>query len=123
MILPTNVNPAAEDFQARRSDMLGLLEEIDKLLEQVRDGGGEKAFERLRRQEKMPVRERVEGAEAFAGQVLERLANPFLVHRLADIALHHETKVGTRLLPTYREYKETRGGEPAPLAEILRPYL
>lgn len=70
-----------------------------------------------------PINGRVDGAEAFAGQVLERLANPFLDHRLADIALHHETKVGTRLLPTYREFKETRGSEPALLAEILTPYL
>lgn len=69
-----------------------------------------------------PVRGRAEGAEEFAGQVLERLANPFLDHRLADIALHHETKVGTRLLPTYREFIETQGREPELLAEILRPY-
>ena len=92
--------------------------------EAVGDAGVRGWLETLLYEELLPpVRGRVEGAEEFAGQVLERLANPFLDHRLADIALHHGTKVGTRLLPTYREFVETQAREPALLAEILRPYL
>ncbi|NKB72422.1 MAG: altronate dehydrogenase [Candidatus Latescibacteria bacterium] len=65
------------------------------------------------------VEERVEGARAFAEEGLERFANPFLDHRLADIALHHESKIETRLLPTYREYEERFGRRPPLLHALL----
>ncbi len=64
------------------------------------------------------IASRVDDAEAFAHQTLERFANPFLAHRLADIALHHETKLQVRLGPTYREYVEQRG-TPPPLLDAL----
>lgn len=70
-----------------------------------------------------PVEDRVEGGRAFAGAVLERFANPFLEHKLQDIALHHDTKVQTRLLPTYNEYLQTQGRQPPLLTEILQPHL
>ncbi len=57
--------------------------------------------------------------EAFARDVLERFRNPFLAHRLADIALHHEIKLKTRLLPTRREFEERFGRVPPRLEEIL----
>jgi tagaturonate reductase len=59
-------------------------------------------------------------AEQFARDVLERFANPFLDHRLADIALHHEVKLGTRLVPTYKEYRKRFGLTPRLLGEVLR---
>lgn len=62
---------------------------------------------------------RVESPEKFARQTLERFANPFLEHKLADIALYHETKVQIRLLPTLQEYREKFGKTPSRLAEIL----
>ena len=62
---------------------------------------------------------KVEGAEAFAEEGLERFQNPFLVHRLADIAWEHETKVKTRLIPTCQAYVEMFGREPTLLSEIL----
>lgn len=65
------------------------------------------------------VADRVDGAEEFAKQVLDRFANPFLEHKLADIALHHETKVEVRLLPTYHEYKTQRGYPPQLLHDLL----
>lgn len=65
------------------------------------------------------VADRVEGAAAFAEQVLERFANPYLDHKLSAIALHHETKVAVRLLPTYQEYQARFGHKPPLLAEIL----
>lgn len=72
----------------------------------------------------LPVLEgRIVDGDAFAETALERFANPFLQHRLADIALQHDAKVATRLLPTYREHVEKFGQSPALLAEILQPYL
>lgn len=65
------------------------------------------------------VADRVEAPAAFAEQVLERFANPYLEHKLSAIALHHETKVQVRLLPTYQEYQAHFGHKPPLLAEIL----
>jgi tagaturonate reductase len=71
-------------------------------------------------EEILPVLDgRVEQPEPFARQTLERFANPFLEHRLADIALHHDVKLRTRLLPTYHEFREQFRREPPRLAEIL----
>jgi tagaturonate reductase len=79
---------------------------------------------RLLFDEILPVVEgRVIDGESFATATLERFANPFQRHHLADIALHHETKVATRLLPTYHEHIELFGEPPPLLGEILRPYL
>jgi tagaturonate reductase len=75
---------------------------------------------RLVFEEIVPVLEgRTEGPEQFARQTLERLANPFLEHRLADIALAHEVKLQTRLVPTYNEFIEHFGRQPPLLAGIV----
>ncbi len=65
------------------------------------------------------VADRVDGAAEFAAQVLERFANPFLDHKLADIALHHKTKVQVRLLSTYHDYLAQRGTPPPLLHALL----
>ena len=71
-------------------------------------------------EEIVPVLEgRVADPRAFAEQTLERFANPFLHHRLADIALNHEAKLKTRLVPTFEDYKAKFGRPPARLAAIL----
>jgi len=57
--------------------------------------------------------------EAFARGLLDRFANPFLDHRLADIALHHDVKLGTRLVPTYEEYRRRFGRTPRLLGDVL----
>lgn len=62
---------------------------------------------------------RVIEPEAFARQTLERFANPFLEHKLSDIALYHEMKLRIRLLPTLAEYRQRFGKTPPLLAEIL----
>lgn len=62
---------------------------------------------------------RVDDVVAFARQTLERFRNPFVEHKLADIALHHETKIKVRLLPTMEEYMQRFGKTPARLAELL----
>ena len=65
----------------------------------------------------------VEDPQGFAADALERFANPFLNHRLSDIALRHEEKVRVRLTPTYESYLEKFGEPPKRLAAVLEPYL
>ncbi|MDB5297087.1 MAG: Mannitol-phosphate/altronate dehydrogenase [Phycisphaerales bacterium] len=62
---------------------------------------------------------RVDDPRGFAEQTLERFANPFLEHKLADIALNHAAKLKTRLVPTVEEYAAKFGRPPARLAAAL----
>jgi len=72
-------------------------------------------------EEIVPVLEgRTESPDRFARQTLERFANPYLDHRLADIALHHEVKLLARLLPTYHDFRARFGRPPRLLTEVLR---
>jgi tagaturonate reductase len=99
-------------------------DQFETVRQAVADVGVRAWLEKLLLEELLPpVEGRIEGGAEFAAQVLERFANPFLDHRLADIALHHETKIGTRLLPTYGEFKEAFGQEPPLLAALLQRYL
>ena len=52
-------------------------------------------------------------------RVFERFANPWIEHRLADIALAHEAKLAARLAPTLAEYQTRFGKSPPLLAELL----
>ncbi len=71
-------------------------------------------------EEIVPVLEgRAGDAQGFAERTFERFANPFLEHRLADIALHHDVKLRTRLLPSYTEYRDRFGRLPKLLGEIV----
>lgn len=77
-------------------------------------------LEELLFEEVVPVLEgRVEGPAEFAREVLDRFRNPFIDHKLADIALHHATKVQVRLVPTAEEYHAKFGREAARLQEVL----
>ncbi len=87
MILRSSINTKSEAFQRNRADMLAMLSEIEGLLREVEAGGGPKAFERLRAQGKMPVRERV-------GLVLDR-DSPFLeISPLAGYHSHYHIGAG-----------------------------
>jgi tagaturonate reductase len=66
------------------------------------------------------IAHRVEDAALFADQVFERFANPFLAHRLADIAKNHEAKVNVRLRPTVADYRRLYGQPPRRLSEVVR---
>ncbi len=55
---------------------------------------------------------RVEAPIEFAEQTLERFRNPFLDHKLSDIATYHEAKVTIRLVPTRDEYRAKFGRNP-----------
>ena len=61
--------------------------------------------------------------ELFAEQTLERFANPFLNHKLADIALYDETKRQIRLVPTLHEFTQKFGHAPPLLSEVLEKPL
>jgi tagaturonate reductase len=77
-------------------------------------------LERLLFEEVVPVLEgRVEGPAEFARQTLERFRNPFIEHKLADIAVNHAAKVAVRLLPTRDEYRARFGRTPPLLEEVL----
>jgi acetyl-CoA carboxylase carboxyltransferase component len=58
-VLPTAVDSRADAFRANREGMLGLLAEIDTLLQQASQGGGPRAIQRHLDQGKLLVRERV----------------------------------------------------------------
>ncbi len=62
---------------------------------------------------------RVPDVARFARQTLERFANPFLQHRLADIAKYHEDKVKVRLQSTAEEYERLFGKKPRRLIEAI----
>jgi tagaturonate reductase len=77
-------------------------------------------LERLLFDEVVPTLEgRVEGPREFARQTLERFRNPFVEHKLADIAAHHAAKVQVRLVPTRDEYRAKFGRTPPLLDEVL----
>ena len=68
--LTSNLDTRSEVFQKNRTDMLEMVAETDGLLEEVAQGGGEEAMQRLRKRGKLPIRQRV-------GLVLDR-DSPFL---------------------------------------------
>ena len=77
-------------------------------------------LEELLFEEIVPVLQgRVDAPAEFARQTLERFGNPFLDHRLADIALHHEVKLQTRLVPTLAEFRQRFDRAPRRLCEVL----
>jgi tagaturonate reductase len=77
-------------------------------------------LDRLLFEEIVPTLEgRVEAPEAFARQILERFRNPFLDHRISDIAVYHEAKVSIRLVPTRDEFRTRFGCTPPHLEEAI----
>jgi tagaturonate reductase len=77
-------------------------------------------LERLLFEEIIPVLEgRVQAPEAFARQTFERFRNPFLEHKLKDIATYHQEKVRIRLLPTRDEFVAKFGRSPALLEQAI----
>jgi tagaturonate reductase len=78
-------------------------------------------LERLLFEEIVPTLEgRVEDPAAFARQTLDRFRNPFVEHKLTDIAVHHAAKVQVRLVPTRDEHRAKFGRTPLLLEEVLR---
>jgi 3-methylcrotonyl-CoA carboxylase beta subunit len=57
-VLPNLVSPAAPDFQERAEAMNGLIANLETTLASNRQGGGEKALDRMRSKGKLTPRER-----------------------------------------------------------------
>jgi len=75
---------------------------------------------RLLDEEVVPtIDDRVPAAGAFVASTLERFGNPYLEHQLASIALNHEAKVRTRLVPTRDEFVARFGRRPPLLDQLL----
>lgn len=86
----------------------------------VKDPENRAWLEQLLFTEIVPVLEgRCDDPAGFSRAVLDRFANPFLQHKLADIALHHASKVQVRLLPTLAEYELKFGKKPPLLSALL----
>jgi tagaturonate reductase len=93
---------------------------IRTVLEAMHDPEVSAWLERLLFEEIVPTLEgRVEGPEAFARLTLERFRNPYLVHKMSDIATYHEDKVRIRLVPTRDEYVAKFGRQPPLLNEAI----
>ena len=68
----------------------------------------------------LPVLEgRAEDPAGFAREVFERFENPFVEHRLRDIAAGHPQKLRARLAPTAEEYFRTYNRPAAKLNSLL----
>lgn len=63
--------------------------------------------------------DRIVDGVAFALTVLERFRNPFLDHRLADIAVHHDQKLQNRLVPTAADHQARFGRRARLLGQVL----
>ncbi len=59
-VLTTRVDPRSDDYQANRAAMEAKLAEFEALMEQARQGGGEKYIARHRERGKLLARERIE---------------------------------------------------------------
>lgn len=72
------------------------------VLQAMQDPAARADLEALWAEEVLPVFDALgerDGALAYLEDVRDRLSNPFLAHRLADIAQHHEQKKQRRFLP------------------------
>lgn len=72
--------------------------------EAMDDGAMRAALETVWQEEVLPVfaamgEQHGDAALTYVAQVRERFANPFLAHRLADIAQHHAGKIERRVAP------------------------
>ena len=62
-------------------------------------------------------------ADAFASEVMERFANPYIRHALIDITLYGTTKMRVRVVPSIVEYAARTGRTPTSLAFGFAAYL
>ncbi len=59
----------------------------------------------------------------YANETLERFRNPYIKHKLADIAMNSLSKWKVRLLPSLKSYMERTGQAPPVLTESLAALL
>lgn len=96
---------------------------LDMTVYQAMNDNGLRSFvEAVWREEVLPVfaaRGEGETAEAYLATVRERFLNPFLVHRLADIAQNHAEKVRRRLAPVIAMAGEQGAGLAQPRLKAI----
>ena len=63
------------------------------------------------------------GIDTYINSVIERFENPFLKHRLENIALNSSAKIGQRLFPSIKDYFEESGRYPVRLLTAVAVFL
>lgn len=61
--------------------------------------------------------------DRYVASVIERFENPFLKHRLENIALNSSAKIGQRLFPSIHDYFEESGRYPVKLLMAVAVFL
>lgn len=95
---------------------LAMLAGCETVAEAVADAQVGRYVERVLFGELVPSVD-VPDAESFARQVLDRFANPYIRHELADITLQHTMKMRVRIVPAIVDNAEA--GRPVPDAIAL----
>ncbi len=96
------------------------LDRFTTVLEALNDVPTTEWLQRLLFEEIVPVLDgRCDDPTGFAHQTLERFRNPFLHHKLTDIAVNHAMKKTIRLAPTIAEYRAKFSKEPPLLSACL----
>lgn len=92
-----------------------------ELVREAMDDPGTAAWlEALLREEVVPaLGDRIDEGQGFVTDVLERFRNPYLDHRLADIAVGHQQKLATRLVPTFEDHLARFSRPPTLLGRLL----
>jgi len=83
------------------------------------------ALESLLQQEVIPLLQHClpeEDVSAYAAIVRERFLNPFLQHKLADIAVNHPAKLERRLLPIWQQRQQHLPLHPMPRLQDCLTY-
>jgi len=119
------VAPDIRDYRERKVRLLngvhtllvpvGLLCGHETVLDAMRDASAGAYVRRVMLDEVVPsLPVDPEMARAFAHDVLDRYANPYLQHELTSIALQQTSKLAVRVLPSLQRYVQ-RSGEVPPL--------
>ncbi|MCV7169568.1 acyl-CoA carboxylase subunit beta [Mycobacterium manitobense] len=115
--LSTAVDPASPAFAKNREDALELLSELDRLLDETALGGGEKAMDRLRKQGKLSIRERIAAVLDPDSPFLE--ISPLAAYG-SDYALGGGLVVGIGVIAGVECV--VMGNDPSVLGGALTPY-
>jgi tagaturonate reductase len=95
---------------------LSLLAGFETVGEAIADPPMGEYVRRVLAEEIVPGLETAPDAPAFARDVLDRFANPFITHALVDITLQSTMKVRVRVIPSIRRYAAMHGRAPVLLA-------
>lgn len=103
---------------------LGLLHGLETVREVIEDEELGDFVRQLISEEIIPTLDHQrQEAIGYANATIERFRNPFLHHRLSDIALNSSAKVTARLLPTFEAYYRQYGEPPRRLTRALAAFI